>query len=469
MANKTAILAVKIITDAKAGQKGVEEYATGLDKLQGTMGKMAGPAAVALGGISALAVAAGKSASEAQQAAGAVESVYGKHADETKKLASQAATNVGLASSEYSNMAAVLGAQLKNMGVPQEELVGQTDDLIKKGADLAAMFGGTTADAVGALGSLMRGERDPIERYGVSIKAADVQAKMAAMGLTGLTGEAAKTAETQATLALVTEQTAAAHGQFAREADSAAGAQQIANASFEDASAKLGEVLLPIMAQAATAGAEMATWVSENTGVVTALVAIIAGLAAGILIVNGAISAYKAIMVVATAAQWLYNAALSANPIGIVIVAIGLLVAAIVFLISNWEEVGAVVEDIWAGICGWIEEAVGWINDAIGALGDFLGMGGGSSGGGGAGGVDSPPPAPPRGPADSPFSGAGGTGGWPTWAAGVGSSTTPTTAGPIYNTTINGALDVDGTARTLKRVMKTHDARVGSRVAVVLS
>ena len=44
---------------------------------------------------------------------------------------------------------------------------------------------------------------------------------------------------------------------------------------------------------------------------------------------------------VATAVQWLWNAALSANPIGIVIVAIGALVAAIVWLankVSGWGE-----------------------------------------------------------------------------------------------------------------------------------
>ena len=97
------------------------------------------------------------------------------------------------------------------------------------------------------MSSLLRGERDPIERYGVSIKQADVNARLAAMGLTGLEGEAAKAAERQATLALLTDQTSSALGQFERESDTAAGAQQRATAEWENAQAKLGEALLPTL------------------------------------------------------------------------------------------------------------------------------------------------------------------------------------------------------------------------------
>src|SRR5690606_19832279 len=122
----------------------------------------------------------------------------------------------------------------------------QTNDLVGLGADLAATFGGSTSDAVSALSSLLRGERNPIERYGVSMNEATVKAKMAALGLDGLTGEAEKNAKLQATLAILTEQTADAQGQFAREADTAAGAAQIATAKQEDMRAKIGTGLLPI-------------------------------------------------------------------------------------------------------------------------------------------------------------------------------------------------------------------------------
>lgn len=44
-----------------------------------------------------------------------------------------------------------------------------------------------------------------------------------------------------------------------------------------------------------------------------------------------------------TAAQWLWNAAMTANPIGIIIVGIGLLIAAIVAIVYYWDEWGSTI------------------------------------------------------------------------------------------------------------------------------
>ena len=60
------------------------------------------------------------------------------------------------------------------MGVAAGDLAPVTNDLVGLGADLAAQFGGSSADAVAALSSLLRGETDPIEKYGVAIKQADI-------------------------------------------------------------------------------------------------------------------------------------------------------------------------------------------------------------------------------------------------------------------------------------------------------
>lgn len=51
-----------------------------------------------------------------------------------------------------------------------------------------------------------------------------------------------------------------------------------------------------------------------------------------------------------TAAQWLWNVAMLANPIGLVIVAIALLVAAIVFVATHLDDIGALFVKVWGGI-----------------------------------------------------------------------------------------------------------------------
>ena len=126
-----------------------------------------------------------------------------------------------------------------------DQLAPKTNDLITLGADLAAQYGGSTADAVEALSAVFKGETDPIEKYGVSIKQSDIAAQKAAMGMSNLTGEADKQATAQATLALLTKQTADATGANAREADTAAGKQARLTAAWDDASAKMGAELLP--------------------------------------------------------------------------------------------------------------------------------------------------------------------------------------------------------------------------------
>ena len=58
---------------------------------------------------------------------------------------------------------------------------------------------------------------------------------------------------------------------------------------------------------------------------------------------------------VATAAQWLWNAALTANPIGLVITAVGALATA-----------AYVIYDQWQPIMAWLKEKFGWLGDAMG-------------------------------------------------------------------------------------------------------
>lgn len=240
--------------------------------LQGKLGgagsafsKFAAGALLAAGVVAtAIGVKAVKSASNLEQAMGGLGAVFKTNGAQMEKWAEGAAGSLGLAKSEYASLATVLGAQMKNMGIAQEQLGDKTHNLIGLGADLAAQFGGSTSDAVSALSSLLRGERNPIERYGVSMNEAAVKAKMAEMGLSGLTGEAEKNAKLQATLAILYDQTADAQGAFARESTTLAGAQQRLAAGTENLYAKLGTALLPAVTAITAAAGSMINKLQES-------------------------------------------------------------------------------------------------------------------------------------------------------------------------------------------------------------
>ena len=298
--SKTAILSVRIISDSKEAAKGFSQAAGGVDKLEGKVKGAATAMSVASAGVIAFGKEALDAASALQQSTGAVESVFKSQADSIKSLAADAAGAVGLSANQYQEFASVMGSQLKNLGVEQSNLVPTTDKLITMGADLASMYGGTTADAVEALSAVFRGETDPIEKYGISIKQSDVNARLAADGLDGLEGEARKQAETQARLAILTEQSADAQGNFAREVDTAAGSAQIAAAEWENAKASLGEALLPIATRAAEVMADLAAKMGENPAVVARVAAAILGLTAALWAGWAAIKVWKAASAIAT-------------------------------------------------------------------------------------------------------------------------------------------------------------------------
>jgi hypothetical protein len=230
----------------------VSANAGGMGVRVGKAGKALGvavAAGTALAGAAALKFGADsvKAASNAQQSLGATETVFGKYADTVIKRSNEAATAIGVSANEYRELSNVVGASLTGAGISIQKATALTGDLNQRAADMAATFGGTTKEAVEAVSSALRGETDPIERYGVSVKAADVSARLAAQGQDQLTGSALKAAEMQARLDLIMEKTALTQGAFGRESNTLANQQQVLGAQFENLKARIGTALLPVL------------------------------------------------------------------------------------------------------------------------------------------------------------------------------------------------------------------------------
>lgn len=77
---------------------------------------------------------------------------------------------------------------------------------------------------------------------------------------------------------------------------------------------------------------------------------------AALLAVRGVMVAVSAATKAWAAVQWVLNAAMSANPIGLVVIAIAGLIAAGAWLVQNWDEIAAWWNDLWGGIAAWTVE-----------------------------------------------------------------------------------------------------------------
>lgn len=154
-------------------------------------------------------------------------------------------------------------------------------------------------------------------------------------------------------------------GAAAESAKTASGQFRIFQVTLQETKESIGTALLPVLNQLAPKLVELSAFIMANTDLIVKLVAAVAGLAGVIVSVNAAISAYNAISglvkaatVAWTAAQWLLNVALSANPIGIIIIAIAALVAGIVIAYRNSETFRKIVDTVWAAIKTGITTAI---------------------------------------------------------------------------------------------------------------
>jgi len=73
----------------------------------------------------------------------------------------------------------------------------------------------------------------------------------------------------------------------------------------------------------------------------------------------------KAMTKTAAVMQWLWNAAMTANPIGLIIVVIGLLVGGLILLYRHWDMVKQGASDMWIGILNFFKSGV---NQALGLI-----------------------------------------------------------------------------------------------------
>jgi len=124
-------------------------------------------------------------------------------------------------------------------------------------------------------------------------------------------------------------------------------------------------------------------WVIDNKDIViSGLAGIAGGFAAlkAITFVKAALDLYKNSTIVSTFATQGFNAALRANPIGMVVTAIGLLVAGGVLLYQNWDTVKAKAGELWSAtkekfagikesVSNFVQPAINWFK-SLGAKWD---------------------------------------------------------------------------------------------------
>ena len=333
-------MAISVPIVSEWNPQGLDRAVADFKKLEGAgakanyvIKKAALPAAAAVGALGVALVGATKAAMEDQAAQAELARTLSISASATdaqiasnEELISKMSLASGIADDALRPALASLARGTKDLGTAQDALSLAMDISTATGTDLT-----TVSDALAkAYQGNMKGLRALSPEMATLIKeGADLNTVMDVLGGTfgGATATAAGTAE----------------GQMKRF-----------GIAISEAKENIGAALIPVVEKALPLLTAMGSWAQENTTTFLVVAGVIGGIGVAILAANAAIRIWTLGTQIATAAQFLWNAALTANPLGLIVVGIAAVIAIIAILYTKFEGVRKVVDNVF----GFIKEAV---------------------------------------------------------------------------------------------------------------
>lgn len=269
---------------AQAGRSAGKQVGDGLDhgvkqsaSKVGTAFKSVVTGALVLGGISAVSGFVRKSVdafSEYEDAAEAAKVVFGDSMKSIMAQANSAAATMGMNKAQVIDASNTFGTLGKSADLAGDDLAGFSTQMTSVAADLSSFKGGSPEEAILAVGAALRGESEPIRRYGVLLDDMTLRQQALKMGLIesvkeGLTPQQ----RVLAAQAEILKQTTDAQGDYLRNADSTANVQKRLAAESANLSIDIGEKLAPAIVSAQKAGITFLRWVTDNQERLVPLVA----------------------------------------------------------------------------------------------------------------------------------------------------------------------------------------------------
>lgn len=298
--------------------------------------------------------------------------IFGANAGAIEAFGNNAAKNVGLSKSAAISAAAGFGDMFLQLGFVEDAAAAMSQQVVIAAADLGSFSNLETADVADRISAAFRGEYDSLQAVIPNINAARVESEALAMSGKSVASELTAAEKASTVLAIVQKDGARAMGDFARTSDGAANSAKIATAGLEDQQAKLGGLLLPawsgflsfVNTSVIPMFSDLIGWMSENGDTIGMLALTIGGAVVAYGLITTAMGIYRAFSIASAAAtggltfaQWALNAALSANPIGLVITAIAALVAGIIWVATQTTF----FQDVWTNVTTAIGTAWNWL------------------------------------------------------------------------------------------------------------
>lgn len=238
----------------KSATGDVDSFGDRLGKAGKAIGVALAAAAAAAGAMAIkIGVDAVKAASNLAETQSKVGVIFGESADAINKFAATAATKLGQSKQQAMDAAATFATFGKSANLAGDDLVKFATDLTSLSADLASFYNTSPEEAITAIGAALRGESEPIRKYGVLLNDATLKQEALNLGIYNGTGALTSQQKVLAAQQAILKQTADAQGDFERTSSGLANQQRILNAQFENIKTTIGTAFLPIVLELVSA------------------------------------------------------------------------------------------------------------------------------------------------------------------------------------------------------------------------
>lgn len=263
-----------------AGAKQAAKDAADLESKLANTREVAGAAVLA--GTTALIGTSIQAAGDLAETQSKANTVFGESIDLVNKFGENAAESYGMSKQAAIDASSTFGNLFVQLGTGQEESAKLSVKLTGLASDFASFHNADITEVIEAQTAAFRGEYDAVQRFVPTINAAKVEQQ--AMAETGKANAKELTAQEKAmaTYTLLVEGAGPAMGDFARTSDSMANQTRIAKAQLQDASAELGQSLIPAATKAAEAVAVIAKAFGALPGPAQSAIVGVGGLTLGL-------------------------------------------------------------------------------------------------------------------------------------------------------------------------------------------
>lgn len=342
-------------------------------------------------------------ASDLTEVQNVVDVTFGKSSGQIDAWAKTALESYGMAELQAKQYSGTMGAILKSSGITQNDMVVMSQNLAGLSGDFASFYNVAQSDAWEKIQSGIAGETEPLRQLGINMTVANLEAYALSKGIKTAYNDMDQASQTLLRYNYLMDKSKDAQGDFARTQGSFANQQRLLDTNLDKTAATIAEKALPSLtdlyqkandyitnidldrvidkssaalnfmgntivvvspllvgltaAYATHKGVVIATTIAQNAhNIATTASNVLIGIQCAAIEYQTVVAAGGSRVIgIITAAQWLWNAAMTANPIGVVITAVAGLAAGIYYLYKHFDDVTAAIEKAW----NWLSRFLG--------------------------------------------------------------------------------------------------------------